>query len=116
MVVRGPALTCVLAALTLAAAPAALAQDDVPAAPTSLADAAGVEVAGSELLGPGQEGIGPLASAPQSTRPDQEGATDEPAATPSEAAAPAAASKPAAKATHRPPVRSARKARPRHTS
>ena len=96
-----------MAALVLAAAAMAFAQDDAAlsetrAPPTEAADAQ--PAASSDLLGPGEEGIGPLAGA-QPTEPAVEASADEPGS--SVAAAPPKAGP--AKPRQSAPARSARR-------
>ena len=97
-----------MAALTLAAAPMAFAQDEV-AAPDNQpapAEAPDVQTGGvSELLGPGEEGIGPLARAPQPAPAAVEAPADETAAQDS---APAPKAR-AAKVPRPAPARAARR-------
>ena len=72
-----------MAALTLAAAPMVFAQDDVAAQDNQPAPAEAADVQtgrASELLGPGEEGIGPLARAPQPAAAAAEAPTGETAA------------------------------------
>ena len=97
-----------MAALVFAAAPMAFAQDDVavpdvPAAPSEAVDAQ--SGGGSDLLGPGEEGIGPLAGTPRPAEPAVEASADEPA---SSVAAPAPKAAPP-KPRHSLPARAARR-------
>ena len=111
MALRPFALAAALGALMLGSGSAAVAQDEVPAAPAAPADASGVQVGVvSDLLGPGQEGIGPLASAPAAAASEPETQLAE---TPSPEAAPAPeAPKPAAaKARRHAPAKAVRKSR-----
>ena len=114
MTPRPFAIAGALGALVLGATPAAMAQDEVPAAPAAAADGSGVQVRGaSDLLGPGQEGIGPLASVPAAA-PAETGAPATETAAPETAPAPAAP-KPAAASPHRhAPAKAARRSRAHH--
>ncbi len=99
-----------MVALTLAAAPLAFAQGEVavPDVQAALAAAPEVQTGGvSELLGPGEEGIGPLAGAPQPVAATIGGPADETAAQDSAPAPKARAAK-----AHRPaPSRAVRRAK-----
>ena len=97
-----------MAALTLAAAPMAFAQDEVAVTDTqgAPAEAPDVQTGGvSDLLGPGDEGIGPLARAPQPAAAAVEAPADETAAQDS---APAPKAR-AAKARRPAPARAVRR-------
>ena len=111
MALRPFALAAALGALMLGSGPAAMAQDEVPAAPAAPADASGVQVGGaSDLLGPGQEGIGPLASVPAPAPAETEAPSAEaPAAASDATPAPAAA-----KARRHAPAKAVRKSKAHH--
>ena len=109
MRLRGLALAGPFGALALACSPLALAQDEGPAAPTAPGDASSVEAGGaSVLLGPGEEGIGPLASAPAPAQPSAEAAAAE-AVTPEAVAAPEAPKRAAAKRRSHAPAKAVRR-------
>ncbi len=114
MALRPFAFAAALGALLLGSGAAAVAQDEVPAAPAAPADASGVQLGVvSDLLGPGQEGIGPLASAPAAPASEAEAQLAGPAS-PEATPAPEAPKPAAAKARRHAPATAVRKSRAHH--